>query len=160
MSEVKRFKAVINDKPYKPYAYCTEDTDGNYVRFEDYAALQQKMEAECANLRRAIDDVLAQRSALAAENAALKSFIDRECYCIDEEVLNYVWASNFVPATPATDAWRNSVRAEGVEMLAEHHLQKAEKYLAAGHEADSRSRIKMYNIAENFAAQLRSQEAK
>jgi len=30
-------------------------------------------EAECANLRQAIDDVLAQRDALAAENAALKS---------------------------------------------------------------------------------------
>lgn len=45
MSEVKRYKAVINDKPYKPYAYCEESNDGIYVRHDDYSALKAECES-------------------------------------------------------------------------------------------------------------------
>lgn len=137
---------------------------------------EQKMEAECANLRQAIDDVLAQRDALAAENAAMKSVVEPianlaqygEIVAEMSEALRPHEVDGFVSLfsrarhikTPATDAYLNSVRAEGVEMLAEHHLQKAERYSAAGNVEGSNARIKMYNIAENFAGQLRSQEAK
>lgn len=62
--------------------------------------------------------------------------------------------------TPATEAYLNAVRAEGraegVEMLAEHHLWKAEVFANAGDVINSKSRIKMYNITEDFAAQLRA----
>jgi hypothetical protein len=105
MSEVKRFKPVINSTPYKPYAYCEENEDGIYVRIDDYEALQ------------------AERNALAAENAALIELyrqsvneLDDTCFEIGmmrgEKSMEYP-----APETPATDAYLNSVRAEGVEAL-------------------------------------------
>jgi glutamine synthetase type III len=57
MSEVKRFKPVINSTPYKPYAYCEENEDGIYVRIDDYEAIK------------------AERDALAAENGAMRELI-------------------------------------------------------------------------------------
>lgn len=66
-----------------------------------------------------------QRDALAAENAALKIFINQSCYSYDGDGSDvcdsYVGAdeSPFFPKTPATDAYLNSVRAEGVEMAAD-----------------------------------------
>ena len=109
MSEVKRFMPVINDKPYKPYAYCTENEDGIYVRLSDYAELK------------------AQRDALAAENAALKEYL-KECSVVQgegnwnsaAEKSVYVPAIDWMPPTPATEAYLNSVRAEGVEMVKSH----------------------------------------
>lgn len=48
MSEVKRFKPVINSKPYKPYAFCEENEEGIYVRIHDYAALKAERDALAA----------------------------------------------------------------------------------------------------------------
>lgn len=50
MSEVKRFKPVINSKPYKPYAFCEENEEGIYVRIHDYAALKAERDALAANV--------------------------------------------------------------------------------------------------------------
>ncbi|QHJ79607.1 MAG: hypothetical protein [Caudoviricetes sp.] len=47
---VQTYKPVINDKPYKPYAYCEESEDGIYVRLADY----QKLEAELEQLRQQV----------------------------------------------------------------------------------------------------------
>lgn len=49
MSEVKRFKPVINSTPYKPYAYCEENEEGLYVRIQDYVALKAERDALAAN---------------------------------------------------------------------------------------------------------------
>ncbi|MEN4712096.1 hypothetical protein [Pantoea agglomerans] len=67
-----------------------------------------------------------QRNALAAENAAIKSSVEMHaagfkicpaCSHQDEcETDDVVWMVR--EATPATDAYLNSVRAEGVEMFA------------------------------------------
>ena len=78
--------------------------EGGYVSYEDYAALQQKLDA------------------VLAENVVLKGFIDEDCYTLGEE-----WSSNgqvtdaaqSVPETPATDALLNAVRAEAIEQAAE-----------------------------------------
>lgn len=45
MSEVKRFKPVINSTPYKHYAYCEENEDGIYVRIDDYEAIKAERDA-------------------------------------------------------------------------------------------------------------------
>lgn len=137
MSEVKRYKPVINDKPYKPYDYCEQNDEGIYVRIDDYNELK------------------AQRDALAAENAALTSnlmFWDAEDpempYDHPDEIANNCamevntefdvqvaakmpnrtyrvtevddydctieLVSGGVPSTPATDAYLNSVRADAI----------------------------------------------
>lgn len=200
---VKRYFAghdVYGDIEMKECAH------GDYASYEDYAALQEKLDAEthradqnAVYLEALTERMLTaekERDALAAENAALKAFFEtginasfegcdffgdhmqsralelglirEEFYCKDQHENMVVDPSDledgdtvyFINETPATDAYLNSVRAEGVEMLAEHHLQKAERYSAGGNVADSKARITMYNITEDFAAQLRAGEAK
>lgn len=94
MREVKRFSVGVDGV----------DPNGNLVRYVDYAALQQKLDA------------------VLAENVVLKGFIDEDCYTLGE-----AWSSNgqvtdaaqSVPETPATDALLNAVRAEAIEQAAE-----------------------------------------
>ncbi len=155
MNDVKRYKAVINDKPYKPYAYCEESSDGIYVRLEDYTALQEQLTATTNSLTNAqealksaaieadtvqagVMGLKAQRDALAAENAALKGFGDKlndmhnklngegtgiqgraEVAC-QQVALEAAMDEFDTIIIPATDAYLNSVRAEGVEMFANH----------------------------------------
>lgn len=66
-------------------------------------------------LRKIRDDALA----LAAENAGLKKFINKECHVAhvepetfyEEEITRYVNADGYEPETPATDAFLAEVRA-------------------------------------------------
>ncbi|MDT8853030.1 hypothetical protein RN053_21210 [Pantoea dispersa] len=66
----------------------------------------------------------AQRDAIAAENAALETFITQSCYSYDGDGSDvcdsYVGAdeSPFFPKTPATKAYLNAVRADAVEDVA------------------------------------------
>lgn len=138
MSEVKRYKAVINDKPYKPYAYCEESSDGLYVRHDDYAVLQKKLDA------------------VLAENAAIKSAIPKlkdieynndnmDDVSLAEEIgfndavtLMNRWKGE----TPATDAILNAVRAEGA-IACGIHLREWYDY-------------KVEKRADDFANQLRA----
>lgn len=131
MGEVKRYKPVINDKPYKPYAYCEQNDEGIYVRIDDYAELK------------------AQRDALAAENAAILSAIPEERFIdiMDEnmddvslaEDIGYNTAVKEMRRdikTPATDAYLNSVRAEGVEMFGNNSSCPDEMALAVNEFAE------------------------
>lgn len=66
-------------------------------------------------------------SALAAENAGLNKFIAQSCYVFDGEQDElsdaYICAiDGRMPQTPATDAFLAEVRAQGVEMFADHLL--------------------------------------
>lgn len=69
-----------------------------------------------------------ERDALAAENVALKVFINQSCYSYDGDGSDvcdsYVGAdeSPFFPKTPATDAYLNAVRADGADKVAEYHF--------------------------------------
>lgn len=141
MSEVKKLRISSTEN----------SLDGEYVRAEHYAELK------------------AQRDALADENAALKSAIAiakeglQEHYDTDG-VDSQDSEGNFVDAcirlcdaqstieklenipTPATDAWLNSVRAEGVQLFA----AAVQGGCAVG------DRVK--DLADSFAAQLRAGE--
>ncbi|WP_227171087.1 hypothetical protein [Enterobacter hormaechei] len=86
--------------------YGTNEPDGRYVTYEDYAAL----EAKCA--------------ALAAENAGLKSAIEKHAdsyimcgYCRTERDGKIDDVCEVLDSIPATDAFLAEVRAQGVEML-------------------------------------------
>ena len=88
-----------------------ETQAGRYVAYEDYAA----MEAKCA--------------ALAAENAGLKELIERHansfavcpnCSHEDPSETDDIVALYRSMETPATDSFLAEVRAQGVEILAEH----------------------------------------
>lgn len=107
---VTKYSPVINTKAYRTYAYCTEDKNGRFVHIDDYAALQQKLDA------------------MAAENAALKSVIEAVRGVADNSNGIAGWHLNgeiarwdeILPEiedieTTATDTYLNSVRAEGVE---------------------------------------------
>lgn len=118
MSEVKRY-----DVSAFGGMSMDESSDGAYVNYEDYAAL----EAKCAKL--------------AAENAAFK---DINAWCKTDAFSNMyrefktaeavgccnidcmhdamVVAIMHAPETPATDAFLAEVRAQGVEMFADHLL--------------------------------------
>lgn len=129
MEKVKRY--ALRD------GWMIESANGPIVHHEDYAALQQKLDA------------------LTAENARmLEDYRD-----IPE--MRRIGA----PLTPATDAYLNSVRAEakakGVEEYADSLSYQAMKM----REIDQpRIRVASVNAEANrareFAAQLRSQEAK
>ncbi|MDI6536360.1 hypothetical protein QMA77_05335 [Pantoea ananatis] len=76
---------------------------------------------DCAIVRG--DELQQKLDAMAAENAAIKTFIKQSCYSYDGDGSDvcdsYVGAdeSPFFPKTTATETYLNSVRAEGVEML-------------------------------------------
>lgn len=82
-----------------------DDISGSYVKYKDHQEVVSALEAKCA--------------ALAAENAALKqSEKEFNNFCRQEY---YGWEDNFTE-TPATDALLAEVRAQGVEMFADHLL--------------------------------------
>lgn len=94
MSEVKRY-----DISAFGGMSMDECTDGAYVNYDDYAAL----EAKCAKL--------------AAENAWLNKFIAQSCYVFDgeqDEISDaYICATDGgMPQTPATDAFLAEVKTE------------------------------------------------
>lgn len=97
-------------------------------------------------------------NALAAENARLNQFIKDECWIYDFAVEQYRDAVDYVPETPATDAFLAVVRASALpENIAEiidsgdleticwqHEHYKAEDY-----------RLALYRFRTDRAAQLR-----
>ena len=60
-----------------------------------------------------------ERNTLAAENAQLNEFISLECVVFGDNN-NLLVAESFIPETPATDAFMDEVRAQGVEMYADN----------------------------------------
>ncbi|MDK1187353.1 hypothetical protein QMS74_01730 [Cronobacter sakazakii] len=68
----------------------------------------------------------ASRAALAAENAALKDFIRSDCLVPDINGYDKD-AADFMPETPATDAFLRKVRAEAI-LFASYHLPDGGKY--------------------------------
>lgn len=88
-------------KRYQPAPFTERvlhaSDDGEYVKHEDYAAL----EARCA--------------ALAAENAGLNKFIKADCWVWDDKNEEYIDAVDCMPEIPATDAFLAEVRASAVD---------------------------------------------
>lgn len=120
MTEVKRH--TVHGYGRQDIYY--NEPDGEFVFYEDYAELK------------------AQRDALAVECAALKKYISDKCF-VEDDSSDYGFSVAIFPKAPATDAYLNSVRAEGVDMFA--------KYIAL-YNSNSKSH------AESFSAQLRAGE--
>jgi len=130
--------------------YMTPDAEGEYVSYEDYAALQQKL------------DAMAEESAelKSAANALIKT--SEECEINGDEIKHVVGTDEFenlfdcVDKTPATNAYLNSVRAEGVEMFANEKLKLRE--LHSGNRDIEMVKANDYAAmsAQEFAEQLRS----
>lgn len=127
-------------------------SDGAYVRHGDYAAL----EARCA--------------ALASENAGLKAVCeDRRTFIMNGVQLGYIQVPT-VETDPAletirvavspqeptteTDAFLAEVRAQGVEMFAEHKRER-QQALRSRSMRMSEEAAGMAADAENFAAEIR-----
>lgn len=141
MSEVKTYAVNCND------AWLNTDGDdisGSYVKYADYIALATKLdlaEHACA--------------ALAAENAALKqSEKEFNNFCRQEY---YGWEDNFTE-TPATDAFLDEIRAQGVEMFAQWCRGERDFTLIDEDIADAAAYEECVKRAEYFAAQLRKGE--
>lgn len=99
MSEVKRY--CVCGEHYEIYV----DDGGDYVSYDD-----------CAELK-------AQRDALAAEMSVMDAIHDKCVFITDDDYdacpksVQEIIRSLAVMQIPATDAYLNSVRAEGVEVL-------------------------------------------
>ena len=122
-----------------------------------------------------IEELEAQVKQLAAENAALKAFIG-ECaisqgkgnWTSDAEKTVYVPATEWIPPTPATDAFLDSLRAEGVDMAieaakpevaSEFQRETFDQCVTATvkyPQSDLAGKVEMLAWLEWFAAQLRS----
>lgn len=105
------------------------DENGTWVFFTDYAALQQNL------------------NAMAAENAALKKSLKGTvewCYSDD------------LPETPATDAYLNSVRAEGVDSFQDWLRDEADIFDRNSEHLWADENRVAADKAKIFAEQLRS----
>lgn len=141
MSEVKRYDMRVSLGGVESY----ESLCGDYVDYDDYAALEAKCAALAAELKQSRIDAYCYKKGmeasnarlvqLAAENAALKSgamdeieVINRggQAYCVKDGVQvnpmyargwNDYRAKSLQSDTPATDAFLAEVRAQGVKSL-------------------------------------------
>lgn len=132
MSEVKRYDMRVSFGGVESY----ESPCGDYVDYDDYAALQ----AKCA--------------ALAAENVKLKEFISLECMVFGDSN-NLLVAEPFIPQVQATDAFLAEVRAQGVEMFAQWCRGERDFTLIDEDVADAAAYEECVKRSEYFAAQLR-----
>ncbi|MEH5064138.1 hypothetical protein [Enterobacter hormaechei] len=136
---VKRYEWVACDE-HSCHCDVVESAEGDMVDYEDYAAL----EARCA--------------ALAAENAGLKSAIEKHAdsyimcgYCRTERDGKNDDVCEVLDSTPATEAFLAEVRAQG-EMFAQKCDSKSKQSLSS----DIRDNWKLLGEhASDFAAQLR-----
>jgi hypothetical protein len=130
MSEVKRFKPVINSTPYKPYAYCEENEDGIYVRIDDYEAIKAERDALADKLAHIEDycigvdtegmEFIDKCNALAAEMSVMDAIRDNCVFITDDDYdacpksVQEIIRSLAVMKIPATNTYLNSVRAAAI----------------------------------------------
>lgn len=136
-------------KRYDVMSYSL-DVDGNsgpFVKYEDYAALEQKLAESQREFRAAdatIENLQMQVEKLAAENAGLieqaeevyaagynhghLNTVDGIAYadCVKDDFYGLAVELMREADTPATDAFLADVRAQGVDAAIEHLLNKFE----------------------------------
>jgi len=109
-----------------------------------------------SDLATRLDVITVRADVLAAENLALKNYIDGECYIESKRTGIYTCAGMNKPLSPATDDIANELRAEGVEMFA---AQRAELSKAYAQNQDSKMAIQndwASSKARLFADNLRA----
>lgn len=142
-----------------------ESMEGPYVAYDDYAALQQKLDAMAAE-NAALKQVFVTKyfsrevTDVFSDTAVLKIDGD-EHYChqwVDNDsdviraVLTSIKAEN---PTPATDAYLNSVRAEGADAVAYYHKERFEFLANTCREASNKHK-EAYLAALDVARELHS----
>ncbi|HDV8228222.1 TPA: hypothetical protein RJ933_002578 [Enterobacter hormaechei] len=107
------------------------------------------------------EELEAKCAALAAENAGLKSAIEKHAdsyimcgYCRTERDGKNDDVCEVLDSTPATDAFLAEVRAQGVEMFAAHKRER-QQALRSRSMRMSEEAAGMAADAENFADELR-----
>lgn len=146
---VKRYAAHTNIDDFKSDWH--ERKEGPMVKYEDYAALEQKLAESQREFRAAdvtIENLQMQLERLAAENAGLKAANAEGCKWDGEQ-----WVGISIE-TPATDAFLAEVRAQGVEMFAAHKRER-QQALRSRSMRMSEEAAGMAADAENFADELR-----
>lgn len=126
MTEVKRYDAnIVHEHSDDPEVSMRQSLNGAWIRYEDHAALQQKLNealAENVMLKNGAEKCYEGITCIhnsygwsmsedgESETAVID--LDSAQFVIQEALLNI--------ETPATDALLNAVRAEGVEMAAKN----------------------------------------
>ncbi|WP_448310144.1 hypothetical protein [Pantoea sp. PGP6] len=109
MSEVKRYDPGCD---YAGQDEMVESADGGYVKWKDYAALQQQLDA-----------VLSKGMELAQEAAHVYAEYNKEMapdvVCDGQTIQEFYDLAN---GWASVDAYLNSVRAEGADKVAEYHF--------------------------------------
>lgn len=128
-----------------------DDISGSYVKYKDHLDVVADLEAKC--------------SALAAENAALKSAIQTHSesvhfcdLCGKDDPCSTDDVCMVLNETPATDAFLDVVRAQGVAMVIAYHRERAD----ALHHVDRNNSIRHSMAAldaSDVAAELRQEAA-
>ncbi|ECY4744515.1 hypothetical protein AVB19_05220 [Salmonella enterica subsp. enterica serovar Typhimurium] len=139
MSEVKRY-----DISAFGGMSMDECSDGAYVNYEDYAALEAKctaLAAESARLKHAMSVTLDHLSVTDTGKAGVAAMI-----------INYALHHS---ETTSTDAFLSEVLAQGVEMFAQWCRGERDFTLIDDDVADAAAYEECVKRAEYFAAQLR-----
>ena len=134
-----------------------ETETGNYVKHEDYAALEQKitdMAVQLANAESKCRELVAELSAVdKIHNEAVFITDDHYEQCPPE--VQKMIRSLTVLQIPAYDAYLAEVRAQGVEMFANAQNKIADDEVVKG-DVDLSLRYRGMSLAaDTFAAQLR-----
>ena len=138
-------------KRYQPAPFTERvlhaSEDGEYVKYEDYVAL----EARCA--------------ALAAENAGLKAAIETHkhgfvrCNCCGDELMCHTDdVCRALDETPATDSFLAEVRAQGLNAFIQHHSAELDAHIKNGGEQFDEKSVRIRDIivsARLFREQIR-----
>lgn len=149
MSEVTRYDltedvstGVVDITP------VPQSMEGRYVSYEDYAAMQQRLDAALAE-----NALIHSKPSLAAMMEALDVFYEHEE--VPETGMLAAYEILLPKRLPLTDAYLNSVRAEGAGAVAEYHKERFEFIKNTRHDIANEHKA-AYLCALDVAAQLRS----
>lgn len=138
---------------------CTDD--GIFVRYADYAALEQQLAESHRALRAettAHENTQMQLEKMAAENAGLNKFIAESCFVQAGEVPSWHQAIAHAPETPATDAFLAKVRAHDLNAFIQHHSAELDAHIKNGGEQFDEKSVRIRDIivsARLFREQIR-----
>lgn len=152
---VKRYSLHLN---IPGSVELNESLHGSLVKYHDYTALEQKLTESQREFRAAdatIENLQMQVETLAAENAGLKESRKNLAEFIHEE-LNAGYPLNMSIETPNTDAFLAEVRAQGVEMFANHIFKVTGKLDLDDQKGSDFCRDEAEDFAENLRKGVQS----
>ncbi|SAF42737.1 Uncharacterised protein [Enterobacter hormaechei] len=137
----------------------------NINAVEKMAELMQQMEESSprvAALQYCLTQLEARCAALAAENAGLKTAIEKHAdstimcgYCRTERDGKNDDVCEVLDSIPATDAFLAEVRAQGVEQLASLAGNECQRYKSVNDRSGARKWKSIVILCTDFAAQIR-----